>query len=167
MDSITKAASDVERKLTKINSTMSKGVSKMTINDMVKQARKGNAVKHTIKKGIRSCDNVNPTEAEAREFFVQMTRLVDLEVQQMDLTIQSKPKFDKLHCSGFVRRHLEKSEGKGSCLDMAKVIVDRGAPYLMPELEALQWREYNKFHEMLAAYDGAVGGEEAVDDKIE
>lgn len=69
--------------------------------------------------------------------------------------------------SGFVRRHLEKSEGKGSCLDMAKVIIDRGAPYLMPELEALQWREYNKFYEMLAVYDGAVGGEEAVDDKIE
>jgi hypothetical protein len=56
MEKLQQSASDVERKLTKINSLMSKGVSKMTMNDMIKQARKGNSVKHTIKKGIRSSD---------------------------------------------------------------------------------------------------------------
>jgi len=116
-----------------------------------------------------------------------MNRLVDLEARQMDLTIQQKPYFDKIHCSGtcsfsyftwemqsptdippgFVRRHLEKSEGQGSCLDMAKVIIERSAPDLLPELQVLQWTEYNKFHEMLAYYSGAVGGEEKVGDKRE
>ncbi|KUJ17929.1 uncharacterized protein LY89DRAFT_781056 [Mollisia scopiformis] len=165
MDKVTQYASDVERKLTRINHTMSKGVSKLSMNDLIKQARQGNSVKHAIKKGIKSTDKANPSDAEAREFLAQMNRLVDLEVKQMDLTIQSKPQFDKLHCSGFVRRHLEKSEGKGSCLDMANVLIERSAPDLLPELQALQWKEYNKFHEMLAYYSGSAGGEELVDDE--
>jgi len=54
MEQVMQSVSDVERKLTKINHTMSKGISQMSMNDMVKQARKGNSVKYTIKKGVKS-----------------------------------------------------------------------------------------------------------------
>jgi len=40
------------------------------------------------------------TEAEIKELLVQITRIVDLEEKQMAYVIESKPHFDKIHCSG-------------------------------------------------------------------
>jgi hypothetical protein len=56
MDKVKQSVADVERKMGKINTVMAKGAAKMSMNDMIKQARKGNSIKSTIKKGIKACD---------------------------------------------------------------------------------------------------------------
>jgi len=56
MDKVSQAVTDVERKLGKVNTIMSKGASKMTMKDMIKQNQKGNSIKATVKKGIKAAE---------------------------------------------------------------------------------------------------------------
>ncbi|KAH6684065.1 hypothetical protein B0J14DRAFT_663738 [Halenospora varia] len=165
MEKVRQAIDDVERKLGKINAITAKGASKMTVKDVVKLARKGNSINSTIKKGLKEYKDVEPTEQEAREILVQMRHIVEMEEKQMAFAIENKPTFDKLHCSGIVKKNLTRSEESAKAL--ALVMVDKSPPSIRVEAEELDKRAKKSFNETMAVYSNATGGEDQMDDKID
>lgn len=70
-----------------------------------------------------------------------------------------------------VRKNLESSPmmtgGRGSCTDIVMILANKKALGLKPEIEDLQKKELDAFKETLAAYSGATGGEDQLDDKAD
>ncbi|KAK6519099.1 hypothetical protein TWF281_003787 [Arthrobotrys megalospora] len=157
MDKVAKNLSDIERKVGKANKILAKGTG-IKLGDAIKLGQKSNSVVSTIRKGIKEYDGTDPTAEETRQTLDKMNVIVTLTETQLELLMQNKPNFDKLHVGGLVRRNIEKSQE--ASLELSKVMLEKAPVDVKPEADALEQRRKVAFEKAISFYLGATGGED-------
>ena len=118
---------------------------------------------------------------------IQMTRINELNQKQMKFIVESKPTFDKIKVSGalhttiscstyisrrscwwdlgIVRKNMEKNQGDARAF--AQTLVEKAPENLKPEFVVLNEQIEKTVKHTMEVYDGATGGEDQIDDKID
>ncbi|CAL3969890.1 hypothetical protein PZA11_007555 [Diplocarpon coronariae] len=104
MDKILQHLKDVQVNFETIYASSSQGMESLSPTDMITLFRLGNYASSDMRNAIRDYSGVKPTEAEAQEALSLLRRIAELNVQQMKVSRDDKPVFERMHAANLVRK---------------------------------------------------------------